>query len=175
MNNPRICMVVLVTVLGLAAPRDAQTQSTPVFEALATDSAAWQRVITTVVATLSPQLVRAAADPAPQAWELQLPSEDPQSPLLEAQLRTILRSRAPTTSDSVTFALRLGPLRIDGDTARVQMHSDVVRRCPGSTSTTGWSNVGDVLVPRTDQGSWGTARMGTVSHGDRIGCANSTR
>jgi hypothetical protein len=176
MNKYRMLLVTFLLAFGLAFPRDAQAQVTPAWlEAMATDSAAWQRVITTVVRSLSPQLVRAAGDPAPQAWELRLPSEDPQSRLLEAQLRTILRARSPNDSDSVTYALHLGPLRIDGNTARVEMQTDEVRRCPGSTATSGYSTTGDVLVPRTENGTWGTARVGPVMHGDRFGCINATR
>ncbi len=176
MNKYRMLLVTFLLAFGLAFPRDAQAQVTPAWmEAMATDSAAWQRVITSVVKTLSPQLVRSAADPAPQPWALRLPSEDPQSRLLEAQLRTILRARLPHASDLVTYALHLGPLRMDGDTARVEMHTDEVRRCPGSTATSGHSTTGDVLVPRTENGTWGTARLGPVMHGDSFGCINATR
>lgn len=143
---------------------------------LTSDSVAWQRVLAHVAAELSAQLVRAAADPAPQPWTLQLPPDEPQRPVLEAQLRTLLRARPVTPDDSVVHALAVGPLLVDGDTARVRVRVSETRRCPGSPRTTGSSWTETVLVARhPSRGFWGAAlsRGGVV--GDDVGCPAPVR
>jgi hypothetical protein len=137
---------------------------------LATDSTAWQRVLVHVISSLSTQLVRSAADPSSQPYHIDLPANDPQRALLEVQLRSILRARPPADADTVVYSVSLGPLRIIGDTARVQFRTSVTKRCPASTRTTGWSNSEEVLVPRGPSGSWGAARSARVLHGDSLGC-----
>lgn len=176
MSHLRTSLVValLLTASGLAIPRQGRGQvaAASPLEPLTTDSTAWQRVITHVVDMLSPQIVRAAADPAYQPWELHLPADEPQRLLLETQLRTILRARPATAADSVLYSLHLGPLRIDGDTARVHMQMTVTRRCPGIG---GWGNTLEILVPRGQGHMWGVARAGIVAHGSRAGCLSPPR
>ena len=161
---------------GLLSAPPAHAQSAAAMAAtLGTDSVAWERVLMHVVSTLSPLIVRAAADPAPQPWDLRLPADERQRPLLESQLRRILRARPATAEDSVVYTLELGPLRVVGDTARVVMRTELTRRCPGSTRVTGFGNEEEVLVPRVPPGFWGAARSALVRHSDRIGCERSPR
>ena len=166
----RQLLVALVALGAVALAAGAQTRSSA-FAALATDSTAWQRVVVHVVSSLSSQLVQTAADPSLQPWRIDLPADEPQRALLEAQLRRILRARPPADTDSVVYSVALGPLQIVGDTARVQFHSSVTRRCAGSTRTTGWGNMQQILVPRAPDGFWGAARSTHVVHGDRVGCS----
>lgn len=172
-----LTLALLFATTGLVISSRVHAQAAPrsPLEALTTDSTAWQRVITHVVEMLSPQLVRTAVDSARQPWELQLPPEEPHRRLLEAQLRTVLRARLALEVDSIVYSLALGPLRVNGDTARVHVQTSVTRRCPGTTRTAGWGNTFDVLVPRDQRGIWGAARPGLVQHGDRAGCPGPPR
>lgn len=171
-----LSQVLSVLAAGLLGALPAHAQRAAAMAAtLGTDSVAWQRVLVHVVSTLSPLIVRAAADPAPQPWDLRLPADERQRPLLESQLRRILRARPATAEDSVVYTLELGPLRVVGDTARVLMRTDVTGHCPGSTRVTGFGNEEEVLVPRAPPGFWGAARSERVRHGDRVGCARSPR
>lgn len=164
----------LIVALSLMAaglrPMEAQASQRTTPPEMSSDSTAWQRILVYVVGALSTQIVQAAADTAPQAWHLRLPSDEPQRRLLEMQLKTILRARPVTDSDAVIYTLDIGPLSIRNDTARVTVSVDVTRRCPGSTWTTGSGNVDDVFVPRAPQGFWGAARSSRAIHGDRVGC-----
>ncbi len=164
MKKLRTLLLIVGLAAGLASPAAVRAQVVPAsMEVLATDSAAWQRVITAVVEMMSPQLVRGAMDPAPQAWQITLPSDEPQSGLLGAQLWTLFRARVPTDADRVTHRLELGPLHVEGETARVHMRSEVVQRCPGSTtSTIGFCRAG---MPANVTGSvYGPRRSGCMLH-----------
>ena len=77
-------------------------------ESVSSDSVAWQRVLSYVVSALGTELVRASADPQAQPWDLRVLTDDPQRGLLEAQLRTILRIRAVSSTDSIFHSLELG-------------------------------------------------------------------
>jgi hypothetical protein len=168
---PRPILAAVLLHGAVVSTAGAQTRP-PSMAAPSTDSAAWQRVLVHVVSSLSSQLVRAAADPAPQPWRIELPADEPQRALLEAQLRRIVRTRPPTGANTVVYELALGPLRVVGDTARVPFRTSVTRRCPGSTQTTGWGNGEEILVPRAPAGFWGAARSTQVVHGDRVGCVS---
>ena len=167
----RRCAVALVALIALTPVAGAQ-QPSAVIARLSTDSTAWQRVLVHVVSTLSARLVEAAVDPSPQPWRIDLPVDEPQRALLDAQLRLILRARSATSADSVVYAIVLGPLRIVGDTARVQFHTSVERRCPSSARSAGWTNDEEIVVPRGPGIVWGAARSHAVMHGDRVGCAS---
>jgi hypothetical protein len=141
---------------GLASAAGAQPPPAAL-GALGTDSTAWQRVLVHVVSALSSHLVQAAADPAAQPWRIELPADEPQRALLEPQLRRIVRARPPADADSVVYALSLGPLRIVGDTARMQFRLSFTQQCVGSAQTTGWGNEEEILVPRAPAGFWRAA------------------
>jgi len=116
-------------------------------------------------------MVAAGASTAAQPWTLRLPADEPQRALLERQLRTLFRARAPLPSDSVVRTLEFGPLVVVRDTGYVRVHFDLTRHCPGSTRTTGYGNVDSVIVARHPQlRAWGVARSAGVLHGDRVGC-----
>jgi hypothetical protein len=171
MRNPITLSIVLA--LLLVEPRTLRSQQTAsnVFAALSTDSTAWQSVLVYVVGALSAQLVSGATDPTPQPWRLQLPADDPQRQLLQAQLRTVLRARQVMPADTLVRSLDVGPLIISNDTARVEVRFGETRKCPGSGRTTGsgWSTT--VLVPREPrQKFWGAAFSRTTMVGDRVGC-----
>src|SRR4051812_7981786 len=109
--------------LSLISPSILRSQesASSTFAALRTDSTAWQRVIVYVVERLSGELVDSATDPTAQPWHLQLPSDDSQSGLLQAQLRTVLRARQVMPADTLIHSLELGRLVISNDTARVDV------------------------------------------------------
>lgn len=161
-------------LLGLAtvalALHSAPAAAQPNRARFGSDSTAWQRVLTKVVERLSTELVQAASDTSASPWRIELPHDEPQRPLLEAQLRAILRARAPIESDTVVRTLKLGPLRIEKDTARVDFQYWVSRRCPGTTQTTGYGNHETFVVPRDPTGFWHAPRSISVTHGDRVGC-----
>lgn len=163
----------LSLALILSGPRrlDAQAAPNSAFAKLQTDSVAWQRVLVYVVSALSSELVRGAADKSAQPWRLRLPTDEPQQRLLESQLRTILRVRPVMADDSVIHTLEIGPLRIRGDTARVEVRVDETRRCSGTTRTTGFGWMTTVLVPRhPQQRFWGAAFSRSTYAGDRVSC-----
>jgi hypothetical protein len=163
----------IVLAVSLLGPRTlwAQQSASKTFAAFTTDSTAWQRVVVYVVGALSTQIVGSAADPSPQPWQLQLPSDDPQRSLLYTQLRTILRARQTMPADTLVRALEIGPLLISNDTARVEVRFQETRMCPGTGRTTGsgWSTT--VLVPRDSREKvWGAAFSRSTLAGDRVGC-----
>jgi hypothetical protein len=162
----------LVLALSLFAPSTlrAQQGAAATFAALTTDSTAWQRVIVYLVSRLSSELVDGATDPTAQPWELQLP-DDPQRALLQAQLRTILRARQIMPADTLLHSLKLGPLVISNDTARVEVHFNETRKCPGTSKSTGFGWSTTILVPREPrQKFWGDARSRVTEAGDRLPC-----
>ena len=166
-----VCAFALCVPLQL----NAQNAIDRVVAGLSTDSAAWQRVLTYVVTALSGELVRAAADPSPQPWRFQLPSDEPQGTLLFTQLRTILRARQPMPSDSVVRSLEIGPLNIQNDTARVEVRFTETRSCPGAERATASAWWTTVLVPRATfeqsrQKPWAAAFSRSTAVGDRLGC-----
>jgi hypothetical protein len=168
----RSTSVSIALALSLA-PTTVRGQGTvpEAFAVLSTDSTAWQRVLAYVVGALSVQLVADATDLTAQSWKLQLPPEDPQRELLLRQLRTVLRARQPMPADTVVRSLELGPLLIAGDTARVDVHFEETRKCPGTARTTGFGWSTTVLVPREPrQKFWGAALSRTTATGDRVGC-----
>ena len=163
------CAVVLLATQASAAR--AQTRPRDQLATLATDSVAWQRVLAYVIGSLSSQLVATSSDTALQPWSIGIPAAEPQRALLEQQIRTLVRARAPLASDSVVRALELGPLIILRDTGYVRVQFSLTRRCAGSSTTTGYGNVDSVLVPRHPQlRVWGAARSAGARHGDRAGC-----
>lgn len=160
----------LCLVLIASAAR-AQRPAPDGFALLATDSVAWQRVLAYVVGSMSSSLVATSADAAAQPWILRLPADEPQRALLERQLRTLLRVRAPLPSDSVVRTLELGPLIVVRDTGYVRVQFDLARRCSASNRRGGYGNVDSVIVVRAPQlRAWGAARSAGVIHGDRAGC-----
>ncbi|HJQ12152.1 MAG TPA: hypothetical protein VJ840_14065 [Gemmatimonadaceae bacterium] len=167
----RLPFYILFAGLLIPAQLRAQSEIDKTFARLRTDSAAWQSVLVYIVQQLSPDLVRAASNPSPQPWEFDLPSDDPQSTLLYTQLRTLLRARQFMPSDSVTHTLKIGPLKIANDTARVEVRFSESRRCPDATRATGFGWSTTVLVPRqTEHKLWGTAFSRITSVGDSVGC-----
>jgi hypothetical protein len=170
MNRRSISLSVALALSLAPTTVHAQT-ATKAFAELSTDSTAWQRVLAYVVGALSVPLVAAATDPTAQPWQLQLPSEDPQRQLLLTQLRTVLRTRQAIPADTLVRSLELGPLLIAGDTARVDVRFEEIRRCPGTARTTGFGWTTTVLVPREPrQKFWGAAFSRTTAAGDRVGC-----
>jgi hypothetical protein len=165
------CLAIAAMLVAGPPPLQGQAATPSSFAALRSDSAAWQRVLVYVVQRLGPELARAAMDTAAQPWDLQLPPAEPQRQLLERQLRTILRARSLTPTDSVTHRLELGELHIINDTGVVRVQLNEMRRCPGSTRTTGFGWVDTVRVPRDPvQKFWGAARSRMSLVGDRVGC-----
>ena len=149
----------------------AQETSTTQLAALTTDSTAWQRVLIYTIGALSADIVASATDPSPQPWVVKLPSNEPQEQLIRMQLRTILRMRQVMPADTVVRTLEFGPLAIIGDTARVDVHYEETRKCPGSARTTGSAWLTTVLVPRDPQQKfWGAARSKTGTVGERLSC-----
>jgi hypothetical protein len=164
----KVALAVTLTVPHIV---HAQGRSDRVFDQFRTDSVAWQRVLAYVVSALSVQLVSASADTSAQPWNLHIAPSEPQRNLLKGQLRTILRSRVVTGNDPVFHTLDIGPLRVQGDTARVEIGMHETRRCPGTTRTTGSGWTTTVLVPRhPQQKSWGAAFSRTTSVGDKVSC-----
>jgi hypothetical protein len=162
---------VLGLLMALPVRAQAQAPARDPFAALATDSSAWQKVLVHIVSSLASNLVAASADSAPQAWTIRLPDSAPQRSLLERQLRTVFRARAPFSSDSVVRSLTIGPLIVVGDSGYIRVHFDFSQRCAGSARTTGYGNVDSVVVPRDPRiKAWGAARTVVVEHGDRGGC-----
>jgi hypothetical protein len=163
----------LVSIGLLASPmRNLTGQEGPELpEKFFSDSTLWQRVLTHVVSSLSTYLVRTGVDANPQPWELSLPDNAPQRELLLHQLRTILRARAVTSSDTLIFVLIVGQLTLRNDTAHVTIRTDFGKRCPNSTAIGGFGNIDSVVVPRHPRAGWGVARSVGVLHGDRAGCA----
>ena len=160
----------LALTFAWTASLGSQEASANAFPALTTDSTAWQRVLARVVASISPQLVDAAADPTVQPWQLKLP-DDPQRQLLLAQLRTLLRARQVMPADTLVSSLEFGPLVIANDTARVEVRFNETKKCHGSASTTGYGWTTMVLVPRDPTKKfWGAAFASTMTGGDRIAC-----
>jgi len=161
----------LVMLAATSHQLHAQASPRATLTATQSDSIAWQRVLTYVVRALRTQLVRPAGDTAARAWDLHLPAADPQSHLLETQLRASLDARAINSTDVVRRRLDIGELRIVGDTAFVVVGFDETRRCPGTTRTTsrGWQTT--VRVGRDSQpGGWGAAFPGPTLVGDSAGC-----
>lgn len=178
MNAPRSSTLRLALAVAFTATNTAHAQARGdvLPAAMTADSVAWQRVLVHIVQSLSTEIVRAASDTASQPWELRLPADEPQRPILEAQLRTILRARPATAGDSVVHTLILGRLRVETDTARVEVQMNETRRCPGSTQSTGFGWREDVLVPRHPQRRfWGAAFSRGGVHGDRVGCPGRVR
>jgi hypothetical protein len=171
MNRLSICLSGLLA-LSIAGPGTMRSQETSssIFAALTTDSTAWQRVLTHVISTLSPQLVASAIDPTAQPWRLRLPY-DPQRQLLLTQLRTLLRARQAMPADTLVRSLAFGPLLISKDTARVEVRFNETRKCPGTSRTTGFGWSTTVFVPREPrQKFWGLGLSRTTRGGDRVGC-----
>lgn len=167
----RLVLVVLGAGL-LATPRVLIGQQGPALPAqFFSDSALWQRVVTHVVSSLSTYLVRTAVDSNPQPWQLSLPDDAPQRALLLRHLQTILRARTATSSDTLAFALLVGPVRIVNDTAYLTIRTDFGKRCRGSTAMGGFINTDSVVVPKHPRSGWGSARSAVVRHGERVGCA----
>jgi hypothetical protein len=163
--------ITLAMAVVLPSVGYSQQSANKVFAALTTDSTAWQRVLVYTIGALSSQLVTSATDPTPQPWRLTLPSDDQQQDLIRTQLRTILRMRQPMPADTLVRTLEFGSLVISGDTARVKVRYEEIRKCPGTSRTTGsgWSST--VLVPREPrQKFWGSARARTATVGDRVSC-----
>lgn len=134
------------------------------------DSTAWQRVLTYVVEALGATIVRASVDTSLQPWHIRIPADDPQRPLLERQLMTILRARPVVERDTVVYTLELGRLNLQKDGAWVTVRTDVAQRCANSSQVAGYGNADSVFVPRAWQGFWGAARSVGGMHGDRMGC-----
>src|SRR5262245_55159645 len=129
-SHHRRAITPVVALLVLIAPATrAQRPASEGFAVLATDSVAWQRVLAYVVSSLAPDLVAAGANVAAQPWTLRLPADEPQRALLERQLRTLFRARAPLPSDSVVRTLEFGPLVVVRDTAYVRVRFDLARHC----------------------------------------------
>lgn len=165
------CAVLVVLFFPSSSQLDAQAATRNMPAASRSDSVAWQRVLVFVIRSLSEDLVRVATDTARQPWDLRLPPAEPQRQLLEAQLRSILRARAPRSTDSVTRTLELGEMRIVNDTALVKLQVQTTVSCPGTTRTTGWGSMDTVRVPRFPQHSrWGVAFSRATLIGDRFGC-----
>ncbi len=172
MNPRRISLstTLALTLVGSGVVHSQEAGSAS-FQALTTDSTAWQRVLVYTVGALSSQLVQTGFDRTPQPWQMQLPTGDPQQPLIKMQLGTILRARQVMATDTLVRSLAFGPLVIVADTARVEVRYEETRKCPGTGRTTGsgWSTT--VLVPREPrQKFWGAARSRTTMVGDRVGC-----
>ena len=170
----RSCIsVVLALAVDSAGAGRLHAQVTPdrVFAALRSDSTVWERVLVHVVSSLSTELVREAADTGAQPWELHIAADEPRRHVLEAQLTTILRARPAATGDSVVHSLEIGPLRVQNDTARVEVRFEETRRCRGTTRTTGSGWAETVLVPRhPHQKYWGAAFSRSTIAGDRVLC-----
>lgn len=162
-------MALTLSLVAPSALRAQQTAST-IFGALRSDSAAWHQVILYIVSSLSNELVNSATDPAAQPWKLELP-DDPQSALMQTQLRTILRARQVMPADTLFHSLTLGPLVISNDTARVEVHFSETRKCPGASKTTGFGWSTTLLVARDPREKfWGVARSRVTQAGDSMGC-----
>ena len=164
-----LCRVVLATALpgalGAQPPADAWLR------AASSDSAAWQRVLTYVTSALSVELVASATDDRLQAWDVRLPVQDKQSPLLRRQLTVLLRAREVTPTDAAYRLLAFDSLVVAQDTARVVVRFDDVRRCRGSATTEGGGWATTVYVARHPQlRIWGAAVAPRVMAGDRAAC-----
>lgn len=173
------CVGILVAALSLLPHQQAEAQARPNIRwgQSPPDSTAWRPLLSYIIAnTLSDNILDAAIDTTSHAWEMSFPAMGAAWPAIEAHLRTILRARGPLPADTVVWELRIGELTVSGDTARVQVHSGMTKRCPGSARTAGYGNRYDVFVVRHRASSvgstkfWGGARSDGVLHGDRAGC-----
>ena len=135
------------------------------------DSTLWQRILTHVVTSLSTYLVRTGVDPNPQPWQITLPDSVPQRDVVLGQLRTILRARPVTPSDTRVFTLVIGDVTISNDTARVSIRTDFARRCPGTTALGGFGSIETVIVRRFPRAGWGIATTAGAREGARAACA----
>lgn len=172
MNRRRISLsTTLALILVGPSVVHSQEAGSKSFQALRTDSTAWQRVLVYTVGALSSQLVKSGFDGTPQPWQIQLPTGDPQHQLIRMQLRTILRARQVMPGDTLVRSLEFGPLVIATDTARVEVRYEETLKCPGTGRTTGSGWTTTVLVPREPrQKFWGAAFSRTTTVGDRVGC-----
>lgn len=167
----RVSLSVLILAHAPALAHDVRAQpARDVLGEFKTDSTAWQRVLQHVIGSLNVYLVRTSVDINPQPWRIELPGNEPQTPLLLRQLRTILRARPVTDSDTLTFTLVIGPLSIRSDSADVTVRTDFAKRCPNGRMG-GFGNIDRVVIRRAPQGYWGAARSTGVVHGARAGCA----
>ena len=171
MNRRGISISILATLFLLGADKVSSQDSTDTaFAAFASDSTAWQQVLRYTVSALSPQIVASASDPTAQPWRLQLP-DDPEEELIRTQLRTLLRARQVMPADTLVRTLTIGPLVIQNDTARVNVHFEETRKCLGTGRSTGFGWTTTVLVPRvTEQKIWGAAFSRSTLVGDRVPC-----
>jgi hypothetical protein len=169
MSIARLAMPLLSAGLMLTPAHDVACQQPPALaERFFSDSTLWDRVLQHVVRSLSTYLVRTSVDSNPQPWHLTLPDDAPDRDRLLRQLRIILRARPVRDSDTLVFTLRIGPLTVGNDTARVTVTADFARRCRGTAALAGFSYSDNVIVQRYPQAGWGAAKSAGAIAGDRV-------
>jgi hypothetical protein len=164
-------MLVFATLLPLRA---ASVQGAPrPMSTPPADSAAWQPILTQIIASLTHHIMRAALDTTPQSWRMTFPASGLPWEQVETHLRAALRARAAAPDDTIVYDMTVGPLLVASDTARVELRTSMVRRCPGSSQLTGSGNVETLFVVRHERSGlhfWSAARSAGIRHGDRAGC-----
>jgi hypothetical protein len=155
-------------IVSSGTTREASAQSTSA--AVVADSAAWRQLLTYVVKQLADDIVAAARDSSPRAWRIVMPDSTPLLRAFASHLRMVLRARDPMDGDTEVRELVIGPLRVSGDTIRLQTRTSYTRVCPDGVSTTGFGNVEEPYVYRVRGQFWSVARSDRVAHGDRLPC-----
>jgi hypothetical protein len=137
------------------------------------DTAVVRPVLHFIVTRLSHHIARAATDTTAQPWSMSFPSSASPWPMVESHLRTALRARARSPADSQYYELKVGPLRVSGDTARVHLAVGFTQICRASGLRGGYENTEEVYLFRFQQAGvtrWSSARSDAVVNGDRFGC-----
>jgi hypothetical protein len=141
-------------------------------EILTPESRVWRPILEVVVSRVAGDIVRAANAPTEEAWIVTLPDSTPSWLRLRDHFMRMLRARPVSAEDESFRELYVGPLRITGDTARVELRTSFTRKCPGSTWVTGSGTNEDILLARFPTFGWGArASSASVLVGDRVPCA----
>jgi hypothetical protein len=156
---------------GSVLPVAAQNPPAAGISPGAADTPAVKSLLGHVVARLAPRITQAALDTATQPWSIRMPSTAAPWATFEAHLRTALRARPVTPTDSQYYQLEIRELPNTTDTVRIQLLTGLARRCRGELG--GHVNTEVVYVFRVVMAGashWSNARSDTLRHGDRFGC-----
>ena len=170
----RLHLLMLMSA-GCGLPVVCAGQVNSASEILTPESRVWRPILEFVVSRVAGDIIRAANAPTEEAWSVTLPDSTPSWLRLHDHLMRILRARPVRADDDSFRELYVGPLRVTGDTARVELRTSFTRKCPGSTWVTGSGTNEEILLARFPAFGWGgraSSAGGLV--GDRVPCARRT-
>jgi hypothetical protein len=176
--NTLVAVIVLACFAGtLPAPGVAQTPPRQA-AAVIPDTALASPFVRHIFSTVSTYIARAAQDTLRRPWRIVLPDSGPPWPEIREHLFVSLRARPASPADSQFYHLTVGPIRVEGDTARSRFEWGLTRLCPVATGDSrslrgGYANVEEVYAPVSTHFGyriWGRARSDHVIHGDLFGC-----